>query len=244
MLKKLFSRKPLEKKETQPDPQTAALINAIRERSKEDPFVGAKLGAKEILKHIINAMKNENGVHIESLLCALGALAGYSCQANLRAQALAKGLPETAALLTVETTDGKKYFFGDPLNNALVSSQYSVWGLAAYAAQEAGAKELPDINEMFKYTSSVLGEPEFGMPRFPENHSAGDSPLNYLKALWPAIFPTVKLFCPKPSEWPILFGLAIQEAITMGKSVIAPDLSLKIVMESAIPISKIDPKNP
>jgi len=243
VLKKLFGRKPLEKKEPQPDPKTAALINAIRERSKEDPLVGAKLGSKEILQRIINAMKNEHGIHVESLLCALGALAGHSCQANLRAQALVKGLPETAAFQTVATKDGKKYFGGDPLNNVLVNSKYSIWGLAAGAAQEAGAKELPDIHEMFKYTSSVLGEPEFGIPRIPENHSAGDSPLNYLKALWPAIFPTVKLFCPSPSEWPILYGLAIQEAITMSKSIIAPDLSLKIVMESAIPMSKIDPEN-
>jgi len=243
VLKKLFGRKPLEKKETQPDPKTTALINAIRERSKEDPFVGVKLGSKEMLQRIINAMKNEHGVHVESLLCALGALAGYSCQANLRAQALAKGISETAAFQMVATADGKKYFFGDPLNEALVKSKYSVLGLAAYAAQEAGAKEFLDINEIFNYTSSVLGQPEFGMPRFPENHSAGDSPLNYLKALWPAIFPMVKLFCPNPSEWPILFGLAIQEAITMGKSVIEPDLSLKIVMEGAIPMSKIDLEN-
>lgn len=244
MFGKLFGSKPQEKTAQQPDPKTAALVNAIRERSKEDPLVGAKLGAKEVLQRLIDGMKNERGVHIESLLCALGALAGYSCQANLRAQALSKGMPETAAFQTVGTNDGKKYFFGDPLNNALAGSQYSVWGLAAGAAQHAGAKELPDINEMFKHTSSVLGSPQFGVPRVPEKHKAGDSPANYLKALWPALFPTVKLFCSNPVDWPILFSLAAQEAITMGKSVIAPDVALKIIMESAIPMSKVDLANP
>jgi hypothetical protein len=68
--------------------------------------------------------------------------------------------------------------------------------------------------------------------------------VNYLKALWPTLFPTVKLFCPNPVDWPILFSLAIQEAIAMGKSVIPPDLSLKIIMESAIPMSKVDLANP
>jgi hypothetical protein len=221
-----------------------ALLHAIRERSKEDPLVGAKVGSKEVLQRLVDAAKDERGVHVESLLCILGALAGYACQANLRAQALSRGMPETAAFQTVEARDGKKYFFGDPLNDALAGSKYSVWGLAAGAAQNAGAKGLPDINEMFQHTSSVLGGPKFGVPRLPEGHATGDSPVNYLKALWPAVFPMVKLFCPNPVDWPILFSLAIQEVILMGKATIAPELSLTIVMESAIPMSKIDLANP
>jgi hypothetical protein len=50
----------------------------------------------------------------------------------------------------------------------------------------------------------------------------------------------VKQFCQSPSEWSILFGLAIQDIIEMGKEAIAPDIALSIVMESAIPMSKID----
>jgi hypothetical protein len=244
MFEKLSGSKPQEEKELELDPKTAALVHAIRERSKEDPLVGAKLGAKEVFQRLLNGMKNEKGVHIESLLCALGALAGYSCQANLRAQALAKGMPETAAFQTIGTKDGKQYFFGDTLNNALAGSQYSVWGLAGGAAQHAGAKELPDLNEIFQHTSSVVGGDQFGIPRVPDNHKASDTPINYLKAIWPSLFPTVKLFCPNPVDWPILYGLAIQEAIDAGKGAIDPGLALKIVMESAIPMSKVDLANP
>jgi len=107
MFGKLLGSKPREKKETRTDPKTAALINAIRERSKEDPLVGAKLGGKEIFQRLLEGMKDSKGVHIESLLCALGSLAGYACQANLRAQAFAKGMRETAAFQTVETSDGR-----------------------------------------------------------------------------------------------------------------------------------------
>lgn len=248
MFKKMFEKKsgskPPEFKEPQMDPKTEALIHAIRERSKEDPLVGAKLGGKEIFQRLLDCMKNEKGVHIESLLCALGALAGYSCQANLRAQALAKGMPETAAFQIIATNDGKQYFFGDPLNNALAGNQHSVWGLAAGAAQQAGANELPDLNEIFQHTISVLGGEQFGIPRIPANNRAGDTPINYLKTIWPSFFPTVKLFCPNPADWPILYSLAIQEAIEVGKSIIDPSLALKIVMESAIPMSKVDLANP
>lgn len=174
MFKKLFEKlagsKPPQQSEPQLSPASEALIRTIREKTTEDPLIGAKLGSKEIFQRLLDGMKDSKGVHIESLLCALGALAGYSCQANLRAQALAKGMPETAPFQTVRTKNGKQYFFGDPLNNALAGSQYSVWGLAGGAAQHAGAKELPDLNEIFQHTSSVLGSDQFGIPRVPENH--------------------------------------------------------------------------
>lgn len=243
-IERLLGSKPQEQQEPQLDPKTTALIHSVQERSKEDPLIGAKLGAKEIFQLLLDGMKDEKGIHIESLLCALGALAGYSCQANLRAQALAKGMAETAAFQIVGTKDGKQYFFGDPLNNALAGSQHSIWGLAGGAAQHAGAKELPDLNEIFQHTSSAVGGDQFGIPRIPQNHRASDTPINYLKAIWPKLFPTVKLFCPNPVDWPILYGLAIQEAIDIGKSVVDPTLALKIVMESAIPMSKVDLENP
>lgn len=222
------------------DPAAAALMRAIEEKRKTDPLIGAKLGSKEVNQRLINAMKNEKGVHVESLLSALGALAGYSCQANLRAQALAKGMPETAAFTVIDTADGKKYFFGDPLNQALAESQYSVWGLAAGAAQHNGCSSLPDISEMFAHVSKTVGSDEFGIPRIPEGHQPGDTPINYVRIFWPNLLPTIKKFCQKPSEWPILFGLAAQEIMDMSKGVIAPDLALTIVMESAIPMSKVD----
>jgi hypothetical protein len=230
----------MERREPELDPAMEALMRAIRERSGADPLIGAKLGSKEILQRLIDAMKTEKGVHIESLLCALGSLAGYSCQANLRGQALAKGLSETAAFQVVETQDGRRYFFGDPLNQALAESQHSLWGLAAGAAVHAGASDLPDIGEIFKHTSSVLGTDAFGRVRADAGHAAGDLPVNYLKALWPKLFPTVRLFCENPLDWTILYSLAVQQAIEMGKGVIAPALALRIVMESAIPMSKVD----
>ncbi|ASF47145.1 hypothetical protein [Methylovulum psychrotolerans] len=152
-------------------------------------------------------------------------------------------MPETAAFQIIATNDGKQYFFGDLLNDALANNQHSVWGLAAGAAQRAGANEFPDINEIFQHTASVLGGEQFGIPRISENNRASDTPINYLKAIWPLFFPTVKLFCPNPVDWPILYGLAIQEAIEAGKSVIDPSLALKIVMESAVPMSKVDLAN-
>ena len=78
-------------RQTSPNIATEALIHAIREKSKEDPLVGVKIGGKEIYQRLIEAMTTPQGVHIESLLCACGALAGYACQASVAADAEDKG---------------------------------------------------------------------------------------------------------------------------------------------------------
>lgn len=222
------------------DPSVVALMRAIEEKRKTDQLIGVKLGGKEIFQRLVHGMKDERGVHIESLLCALGALAGYSCQANLRAQAVENGVHETATLVTIDMANGKKYFFGDPLNQAITASRYSIWSIAAGAAQHNGCKDLPDLKDIFTYVSKTIGTEAFGIPRLPVGHNTNDLPINYLKALWPVLFPVAKMFCQRPMEWPLLFAMAIQEAFDMGKDALPPNIALLIVMESAIPMSKVD----
>jgi hypothetical protein len=222
------------------NPAEQALLRQIALRSKDDPLIGAKIGSKEITHRLMAGMKDERGVHIESLLCALGALAGYSCQASLRAQALAKGMPADGLLTVVQTDNGQTFFFGDHLNKPLAESQYSVWSLAAGGAQQAGCTQFPDLAEIFKHTSTVLGTDKFGLLCVPEAHQAHDLPLAYVQKLWPSLNPTIKKYCPDPEHWPVLLGLSIQEIIVSGKSAIEPGLALRIVMEAAIPMSKID----
>ena len=224
-------------------PQQEALFHQIREQSTRDPLAGAKLGAKEVYQRVFTALRKDKGVHLDTLLCILGALAGYACQAQLRAQAFKKMQPESSVFQVVTTADGKTWYFGDPLNHLLVGAQYSVWSLAGGGAAQLGVTEFPDAGEMFKHAASTVGGAGFGIPRLPDGHRAGDTPLNYLKVFWPRLLPTIKLFCPDPAHWPILFGLAAQHAIIVSKEVIAPELAFKIVLESAIPMSKVDLAN-
>jgi hypothetical protein len=244
MFKKIFAKMTgqgeAEPAKPQADPRTEAIMGGVRAAERQNPMAGAQVGAKEVYHRLLEGMADEKGVHIESLLCALGALAGYACQASLRAQALAANMAETAAFNVIATKDGKEYFFGDPLNNLLANSQFSVWALAGGAAQHNGAKALPDLEEIFQHTASVVGGEKFGIPRVPEKHVAGDLPVNFLKIIWPELFPTLKRFCPDPAGWPILYGFAIQEAMDASKAAIDPALALKIVMESAVPMSKVD----
>ncbi len=223
------------------DPAAEALRLAIAERRKEDPLIGPKIGGRDIAQRLIAGLKTDKGVHVETLLCALGSLAGYSCQTSVRSELVQnKGLAENTVFVVVEGPDGKRYYFGYYLNKPLVEEQYSIWGLAAGAAQYLGSADLIDIKEVFAHVAQTVGGESFGIPRIPQEHKPADVPINYVRFLWPQLLPIVKQYCERPSEWPVLFGLAIQEVLYLAKGAIDPTLALSIVMESAVPMSKVD----
>lgn len=214
---KLASPLPPVNEKTGLPPYADAFFNAIHEKSKTDPLIGAKIGSKEVFQRVLELLRNDRGVHVESLLSALGALAGYACQAALRSIASYRGMDEKSSLVVLEVKDGRQFYFGDPLNELLIGTQYSVWGLAAGAAQKLGTTEFPNLNAMFSRIASEVGSESFGVPRVPPEHRGADVPLDYLIALWQPLHAVARLFCPDPGHWPILYGLAVQEAITAGK---------------------------
>jgi hypothetical protein len=185
-------------------------------------------------------LKNDRGVHIESLLACLGALAGYACQACVRENHARTGATSPESGLTVASgADGRRYFFGDPLNRLLAEDRCSVWSFTAGAVQHLG-KPLPDIEGIFEHVASTVGGAQFGIPRIPADHRPGDVPINYLKAVWPQLLPIAKRFADEPAHLPMIYGLAIQHAIFAARNIIDPTLAATIAMECAVPMSKVD----
>jgi hypothetical protein len=222
-------------------PGAAALADAIRRESANDPHVGAKIGAREVLQRLLAALSQGPGrrVHAESLLTALGALAGYACQMSVRAQNLTLGRPEFAGFIVAEA-DGRRFFFGEAPNRFLFEDRFSVRSLAAGQATALGLAEEPNPHEVAKHVSETMGTPAFGVPRLPEGHRPAELPVVYVKTLWPALFPTVKLTCQNPELWPLLYAVAAQQAMDMAKATMPPDLLYALVMEAAAPMAKID----
>jgi hypothetical protein len=142
--------------------------------------------------------------------------------------------------MVVAGADGKNYYFGDALNRPLAESQWSIWALCAGAAQHMGCTELPDINDIFRHVSETVGGERFGVPRVAEAHQPNDLPINLVRTIWPNTLPFVAEFCDRPVQWPVLLGIAIQQAMYLGKGIIDPGLAVSIVMESAVPMSKVD----
>lgn len=244
MFKQWFSRL-VGRGAAQDNSSSASPVNVAAEKQSDstssDPFYAVKKGGKEIAAKLFTAMSGERGIHLESLLSALGSLAGYACQISVReALVVQQGRLEKDVFIVVHSKqDSQTYYFGDLLNKPLAESRYSVWSLASGASQKNGLATLIDLHAIFKHVTDSLGSAAFGIPRTPAAHQAHELPVNYVKFLWPQLFPLAKKFSSTPADWPILFGIAIQEILYASKDLIDPQLALSIVMESAVPMSKI-----
>ena len=243
MFKKLFGKKVKTHISANVSPQEQALLNAINEKKKTDPLIGMNIGGKEINDRLLKALNNEKGVHVESLLAILGSLAGYSCHAAFREELIDTGKHSEKDIFTIiGGKNGKKYYFGDLPNKPLAEGQVSIWGSVAGILQHLGEGSLPDIKATFTHVSSTIGGDGFGIPQVPDKHKPSDLPLNYVKTMWQPLLPIMDKFCERPIERPILLGVAIQQAIEMAKDVIPPTIAAQLVMECAIPMSKIGPE--
>ena len=81
------------------------------------------------------------------------------------------GTAGTEGRLRVATTaSGERFYFGDLINGYLIpegARDWTVWGFAAAAAVEAGLPEaeLPDYADMFAHVTRTIGTKDFGVPR-------------------------------------------------------------------------------
>jgi hypothetical protein len=201
--------------------------------------------ALEIENYFINRYTTSSGPQVETMLSALGAVSGFGCQMAIREAFIKTGkVSEQRAFMVVGTKNGEKYYFGDLLNQPIASpKQISVLTLVSGGAVKAGAKpeSLPNTDDIFKHTAQVVGTKEFGIPRIPTNHFPKELPIQSLRATWNDIENIQKKNEIDPEFLGWMPAQAAQKIIIKYKDKIDPSLAAKIVMESAIPMSKVDP---
>ena len=97
-------------------------------------------GAEYVVYRIWATLLDERGIHPESLLTCLGALAGYACQVSVRH---AGPIPSL-----------------DSARHPLLESPLSVWALCCRAVQKAG-EPTPDLDDILSYVSETAGTTAF-----------------------------------------------------------------------------------
>ena len=100
---------------------------------------------------------------------------------------------------------------------------------------------LPDISEIVSNAARSIGTSRFGVPRLPREHMPHKLPREALELHWRFI--RAELEAPRdPSHWPYDVAAAAQWQMVTGRDTIDPPLAARIVMEAAIPMSKVDPR--
>jgi hypothetical protein len=209
---------------------------------------------------LMNSLKTDRGIHTETLLTVVGALAGFAAQ-NAALNLLTSGMPSAAtsrSFAVVSAKPGEIFLYGDAINVFLFPEPGSVLPLGALiagAAVSAGIKEadLPNTGEMAAHVASVLGSEEFGKLRARPGVDPQLQPLAALLKFWPKTRevlarPPAKRLFRRPENmlqeihWPIVLGVVASQYIATTKRVLNPSISEALVMESAVITSKIDPE--
>jgi len=213
--------------------------------------VGSNDLANDIVAWLSHDLRRGKQVQYEAVLCALGALAGYAAQQAIREALVKPGkLSLDQAFVVIETRSGEVYFFGDLLNAVIVSEDdakrrgkasghASIWKIVSEGGYEAGAINLPDVNDMIKHCAATVGSPEFGLPRVPEAHMPEILPRDAVSRFWPEA--RRRLAGTEPMSWPLHLAMAAHKLIVDVRDALRPDIAVLIVMEAAVPMSKIDP---
>jgi hypothetical protein len=224
-------------------PPTARRIapNLLHIGDGEDDSTG---GAARIVRFLVETYQGDD-VNAETLLSAAGALAGFAAQEAIWEGYVRTGqLAAAQAIARVETTSGETYFFGDLLNTILASTKeghLSVWTFVAGAAMSLGAPTLPPLVPMFEHCAATIGTPAFGVPVLPSHVRLREMPRQALRH-WPQIKSILLSAGVEPLHWPLEIGVAAQKIIVLTKDALPADFGALVVMQAAIPMSKVDPR--
>ncbi len=192
---------------------------------------------------LMRELRDERGIHCETILTVAGALAGYSAQQALWEGMVKPGkLAITEAFTVVETNSGATYFFGDAPDAILASMEpkhLSIWKIVAGGVLAGGGDHLPEIGNLLRHCAATAGTSAFGLPRLPDDHLPSILPRAALERFWPTA--RLLLALAEPLHWPQHMAQAAQKLMLAMKGSIAPDLAVRIIMEAAVPMSRVDP---
>jgi hypothetical protein len=200
----------------------------------------AKVAVKvvDLLRAELGGERNANHA---ILLTAVGGLAGYAAQRAVWEGKVLPGIISiTDAFRVVKTAKGETFFFSAETDKFLASLDpryLSIWKIVTGTTRVSG--EHPDVTDLFRHTESSIGTSDFGVPRVPGNCHSTVSPRDAVNGLWPQI--RQLLAQAEPDLWPVHMAVAARGLITAAQRIIPPALGAKIVMEAAVPMSRIDP---
>lgn len=201
---------------------------------------------KLVYEELMSAYQDQQGVHAETILNAVGAIAGFAAQQAVWKVLIEKGRRNPGDyLVMVQSDSGDRYYFGEAINLVLTCTQpgcLSFWSFVAGAVPNPSVDTLPDLMDIFRNTAATVGGELFAVPRVPEKHLPRELPVKALKRNWANIQLILDRTGGDPMQWPALLGVVANILIRQIGDQLTPALAARIIMESAVPMSKINPQ--
>jgi hypothetical protein len=212
----------------------------------ESSTLNYQTAANRILDILTFRYSDEKGnISYPELYNALGALAGFGCQEAVNESFVTTGIiKENIAFYIYTPTNRSRYFLSALVDAEMFGNdkvKTSVNSLVSGAAEQAGAKVFPDLKEISAYNFKTMGTPDFGIPRVTKKYKEIETPVGILDRNWVPMRRILDANKVDPKLWGWTFALAAHDIILKHPHAFDPSLAAEIVMESATPMSTIDP---
>lgn len=216
------------------DRKLGVLAYQVELRRREDIHAGATLAGREIYANLIEMLKTEKGVHIESLLAVIGSVGGFWCMRavmqGLNAvleSGIVKGdtalavAGEALSIYLVNTKSGERYMFGDK-----VAREFCSFYMTAAKSSEPPFDALKPLSAR---ASSTCGSPEYWITPFDDK--VGKSPRELSEMFRDKFFDIFELYCRYPQERMLAFAMTAQLAVEQAEKIIEKETALSILAE-------------
>jgi hypothetical protein len=198
-----------------------------------------------VLAPILAALGNDWGISYETALAILAVLAGQSCAkiGHARHAASDGGFDPDGDELKFRVVNhaGDRFVAGAWIDHGLYTDPMSFCRLVVAAADHYGARVLPRIDEAARHCAETLGTPDFGHPRLPGAHMPATLPVALLQSLTPHFAPRLAEISERPEDIPVALAFNAQTLMRDARGQLDPGLAARILIECALPASRIHP---
>jgi hypothetical protein len=223
-------------------PAAPQSIASLFETAPAAPTQASGKVAAQLIEWLKAELAVEPDMNHATVLTIVGALAGYAAQ-----RAIWEGVVQTGGLsptdvFEVRTSDaGEKFYFStetDKLIGSLDPRYLSIWKIIT-GASKSSTGEHPEVTELLEHCAASVGTPEFGVPRLPDGRTSNVLPREAVNRLWAKA--RQHLAKTEPTLWPMNIAVAARSLIVSAQRSIPMNVAAKIVMEAAVPMSRLDP---
>ncbi|WER45623.1 hypothetical protein CupriaWKF_15200 [Cupriavidus sp. WKF15] len=181
--------------------------------------------------------------HLPSIMVSIGACGGFAAQLAVWHTLIQPTHRNPGDFLVhARTRSNESFILGEAINQFLfVAGPDRLSFLSTAAACLQGAHQLPDIRELAAHAIRTMGSEAFGVPRFPGPGQFLEQPRVALNKIFKIVADCFRRDNHSPANWPALLGIVAFRIIDAHKHILPPASAVKMLLESAVPMSKIDP---
>lgn len=188
---------------------------------------------------IAGSLEGPQGLHPETFLAALGALAGYGARWAVRRCVVLGCVADD--FHRPEGINRPHVLVSENVNRLVCSMQtQSIASVLTTQMMRSGANWLPDINAAIQHNFQAINSPRYPDYTVPSRHFPAIPPQTLLMMLWEKTSRVLRAMENGPEIAPIAIAMAAAHAVVVHKAKVPVEIGGQLVLETAIAMSKLE----